>query len=343
MPRAVAFVDEEARGLEAELPPISAVTSSSTTSASIAPLGLVMAPIGSIEPAARPWVGGGLRRRRRAPSPRDRPAFLGRHHQLAARHFAEATGRSAAGRRAGAGTPPPPGWCRRSGGARRPPASPPANWRSPGRPCRPRPPAAGGRPARRSGGCGHAGEGHAVGRARRRSPRPRPARRPGRPGLRRVDQQRAALAARTVAPPHRRRGRCAGGWRTAATRDRPCEPRPCASASTSARAVAAAIAGWAPARCSAASTQPLGLGDRNKAHDFSAVQHRSAIRKLTRSLDSAVTPAMCGVSSRFGQPWKCGLAGSGSVRRRRSRRRPGGRCAARRPAPPRRRCRRVRC
>ena len=39
----------------------------------------------------------------------------------------------------------------------------------------------------------------------------------------------------------------------------------------------------------------------------------SAMSWLTRSLASAETPAMCGVSSRLGQPWKCGDSGSGSV------------------------------
>ena len=50
--RRVAFVDEERRASKPKRAPVSAVTSSSTTSASIAPLGLLAAPIGSIEPSS---------------------------------------------------------------------------------------------------------------------------------------------------------------------------------------------------------------------------------------------------------------------------------------------------
>jgi hypothetical protein len=96
--------------------PISAVTKSSTTSASIAPFGLETAPIGSIDPS-RPAFGsvvgrpGGVER----PADRDRTALLRRHHQLAARDLAQlrsiSSGAAARrGNKAATGLVPKIGW-----------------------------------------------------------------------------------------------------------------------------------------------------------------------------------------------------------------------------------------
>ena len=167
----------------------------------------------------------------------------------------------------------------------------------------------------------------------------------------RIDEHRAAALRATItgtaSPSARPLRRCVA---YCGTRDMPCDDEPCASASTSARAVRArhrrARAGARRARACARSLQ---LGEREP----SACRHRrapsaaatlSAISVDTRSFDSRVTPAMCGVRIRFGQPASGEPAGSGSLLEHVERRaaEPAARAAPPRPRPRRRR-RRARC
>jgi hypothetical protein len=282
--------------------PISAVTSNSTTSASIAPLGLLTAPIGSIEPCM-PACGSVVGcRRRRAPSPGGWAALLGRHHQLAAGDFAErqvdhqrvrGAARKDRGHRVGAED---------------------------------RVPAAGRRHRGRRVGEGqadHARVGHgtqmvdqhagmvAVGHAGKTHAElaggcmawPPPGRRPGRPGpgARRPAAPRSLLAGHLRPRPRRRPGRCAGAWCTAprgSARARPAPAtRPAPAPARSRRPSPA----WAPAARSARSTSSVAWARLRRAI-MQASSTLAAIIVDTRSLDSALTPEMCGVSSRFGQP-----------------------------------------
>ena len=97
------------------------------------------------------------------------------------------------------------------------------------------------------------------------------------------------------------------------SRETPCEASPCASASTSARAVVAAIVGFAPARSSARAASASRSASairgiaRQAAASAAATGRRSAPTR-ERSI-RAVTPAMCGVSTRLGQPARADSAG----------------------------------
>ena len=173
-----------------------------------------------------------------------------------------------------------------------------------------------------------AGEGHAVlARACDRLAHRQLAGRKGQ-AVAGVDLHRAAAPCAhtrgTASPSTRPLRRCVA---YCATRDSPCEPRPCDSASTSARAVTRAIAlRWRRRACKR-TLQPASRSFVRSATRLhaSASSTLSAIRKLTRSLLSAETPAMCGVSSRFGQSSKCARPAAARCRRHRSPRRRGGR------------------
>ena len=131
--------------------PVSAHASSSTISASIAPL---VPPIASIDPAS---AGLGVGRRLAVaverPAQRNRPAFLRRDHHLAARDLGQRQVDQQRRAVACAETPRRSDWCRRSDACRRPPASPTANCRTRGRPCPLPQPARGDRRRRRNDGC----------------------------------------------------------------------------------------------------------------------------------------------------------------------------------------------
>ena len=103
--------------------------------------------------------------------------------------------------------------------------------------------------------------------------------------------------------------------RAAVRRRRARTPRPAAASSGNLRAAHCGIGcdiTSASHSCESSPQLRCRLGSGPAAH-ASASSTLSAIRKLTRSLASAVTPATCGVSSRFGQSSKRGAAGSGSL------------------------------
>ena len=130
-----------------------------------------------------------------------------------------------------------------------------------------------------------------------------------------------------------------------ATRLRPCEASPCASASTSARAVGCGHRGVRAGRAQRSGDQVACLASIATAgHQRSASSTRSRDQRATRARSTRPRRRRCAASA----------AGSGSRRRRAGRqrlaartrrapRRRGARCAAPRRPPPRRRRRRAPC
>ena len=221
------------------------------------------------------------------------------------------------------------GACRRPGACHPRPAWRQGNSQSRARPCPRRPQRAGDRRSRRHGDCSSRRQSTHRVASRGRSPRRLRDRRPETPGRsrRRSAPQRRAGAPRAQRPA-RRRGHSSGAWRIAShatghamqclalrpARARARQKQP----STGWRPrLAARIA---PARATRLATpsrrhrravpkvpkRPLGgpRAQRAWGPHAKASSTLSTIRKLTRSLLSAETPAMCGVSNRFGHSLK---------------------------------------
>ena len=197
---------------------------------------------------------------------------------------------------------------------------------------------------------GDAGEARRLNRARARSPRSTANAQAGnaRPAAR-VDQHRAAALAATTtgiaAPSARPLRRCVA---YCGIRDTPCDASPCASARPAPRGRLPPSRDSRPARVERARRDSGELGQRVARHRgrhatlaaaTSAAATFSAIIVDTRTFDSRVTPAMCGVRTRLGQPASGEPAGSGSAVEHVERRAAEvpGRAAPRRPRPRRRR------